>query len=140
MMPPGELAPLYKWMRDAAVDGSVVSLGSMPILRSRHSSGSAEPVTMAIFGMSPSARLPGSEVAPAASGVEVQAGTLAIVVCVRHLPSWITSGMLLPTGAFLSVKLPLESVSVCTTGSPETTPLQRSQLTPSVNGAGVALG
>ena len=48
--------------------------------------------------------------------------------------------MLVPTGTLVSVKLPDESVSVCTTGSPETLPLQRSQVTPSVNAAGVVFG
>src|SRR5438874_1463476 len=106
MTPPGELAPLYKCRRDAAVDGSVISPALMPILSSRHSNGSAEPVTIAILGMSPSARLLGSDVVPASSAVDVQAGTLAMVFCTRHLPSWMTSGMLAPTGTLVSVKLP----------------------------------
>ena len=109
-------------------------------MSSKHSNGSAEPVAIAICGMSPSPCLAGSDVVPASSAVDVQAGTLAIVFCTRHLPSWITSGMLVPTGTLVSVNEPDASVVVMTTGSPETLPLQRSQVTPSVNAAGVVLG
>src|ERR1700733_557872 len=42
------------------------------------------------------------------------------VNCRRHRPSWMTSGMLLPTGTFGSVKVPSNAVVVETSGLPDT--------------------
>ena len=121
--------------------GSVISAGSMPIFSSKHSSGSAEPVTIAIFGRSPSLLVLGQAMSCRRRAASTRSpARSAMITWRRHLPSWMTSGMLVPTGTLVSVKLPLESVVVMTTGSPETLPLQRSQVTPSVNGAGVVLG
>ncbi len=60
------------------------------------------------------------------SALAVQAVTVGMVTWRRHLPTWSTSGMLVPLGtphgsvaAWVSVKLPLASVSAPMTGLPE---------------------
>ena len=97
----------------------VNSLGSMPILRSTHSKGSHPPVVTAICGMSPSLCLAGNRITFGLDmGLSVQAFTWGMVSCLRHLPSWMTSGMFWPTGTFFSTKRPSEPVSAVTRGAP----------------------
>src|SRR3954467_2312160 len=135
--------PAKKLTRPLPASG-VNSESEMPILRSKHSRASAPPVVRAILGRWPSLWLRGSRVASAATAVSAQAGTLSIVTWRRHRPTWITSGMPVPTGTSLalspSVKLPVASVFACTTGAPDSTIAQVSQAGPSVYGASAALG
>src|SRR5579883_464675 len=99
------------------------SLGSMPALRSMHSSGSALPVTSAIWGMSAWSYWPSSALYPSyllrgrrsvhmvgSAAVQLPVTELAAqaVTCEsrssrRHLPIWTTMGMFVPDGAFVSV-------------------------------------
>lgn len=81
-------------------------MSEIPSLRSKHSSPSALPVVTAILGMSPSFLLRGSDVISAGSALSVHSWTLSSVICRRHLPIWITSGMLMPDGTLVSVNLP----------------------------------
>ena len=118
----------------------------MPTLRSRHSSTSAEPVVSAIFGRCPSLWLRGSlNRSTSVSGVFVQAGTLSIVTSRRHLPTWMTSGMLVPTGMSPSVNAPVTSVLAIAIGSPDSSDVpvsgsHGSQLGPSAIGASGLFG
>ena len=97
------------------------------------------PVAIAMSGMSPSARVRGKRVSSAPSGVSVQGATFGIFTCRRQRPIWITSGMSLPAGAFLSVNLPSGPVSAVTSGAPESWP-HRSHATPGVKGSTTPLG
>ena len=117
----------------------VNSVRSMPILVSRHSNGSALPEARAICGRSPSALFRGRRESVASSGVSAHSATLATVICRRHLPTWMTSGMFLPTGTLSSLNLPAASVIALTSGSPETLP-HRSHEAPVTMGATGALG
>ena len=137
--PPPAPASVYMWMR-ASLPAVAISLSSMPSLRTRHSSASAEPVEMAILGRLPSLRLRGSRVSVAGSGVVAHCGTLAMVITRRHLPIENTTGMLAPTGTSVSVKSPFSSVAVCATGEPGRVSLQRSHTAPSSGGGNAALG
>src|ERR1700722_1351072 len=82
----------------------------------RHSSVSALPVETAMSGML-------SFVSPAGTvGKKLMLGCAlavhAFTVMVywrRHLPTWMTSGTLLPTGTLLRVKLPSTAVAALTT-------------------------
>ena len=58
----------------------------------------------------------------------------------RQRPSWMTSGMLVPTGMFVSVKVPSTPVTALTSGEPEACAPQLSQETPGVKGCTGALG
>ena len=116
-------------------DSGVNSESEMPIFRSRHSSASAPPVVSAIRGRCPSLWLRGRRVASATTGVSAHAGT-SIVTWRRQRPTWITSGIPLPTGTSAvlspSVKLPIVSVFARTTGAPDSAIAQVSQAGPSV--------
>ena len=77
------------------------------------------------------------------SGMSAHAGTFAIVTSRRHLPTWMTSGMLAPAGTSARVtqlKLPAASVLVLTSGMPDRFVAQVSQLGPSVYGVSAAFG
>src|ERR1700723_1947694 len=102
----------------------------MPMCRRKHSAGS-HPLVKAMMGMSPSVELAGSRsllAAVAGSGMAVAAhlATVGMVICLRHLPVWITSGMFAPLGTpnpvaevCTRVKLPCSSVSVLMMGPPD---------------------
>ena len=78
------------------------------------------------------------------SAIAAHAGTFAIVTSRRHLPTWMTSGMLAPAGTSAlelpSVKLPAVSVLVSTIGMPDRFVAQVSQLGPSVYGVSAVFG
>ena len=80
----------------------------------------------------------------AATAVSAQAATVLIVTSRRQRPTWMTSGMLLPTGTSAlelpSVKCPAVSVLVRTTGEPDSAIAQVSQAGPSVYCASAAFG
>ena len=101
---------------------------------------SAEPVAMAVRGMSPSLLLRGRRVWSAVSTVFEQGATAGIVICRRQRPSWITSGMLVPAGMFSRVKVPSGAVCVSTSGLPETSPPHWLQVTPAGNAWTFAFG
>jgi hypothetical protein len=67
------------------------------------------------------------------SVVVAQHATLGIVIWRRHRPSWITSGMLVPHGALVSVNLPSTPVTTPISGEPLTSELHESHATPGVN-------
>src|SRR5476649_2190187 len=100
------------------------SLSSISALRNRHSRESEPPVETAISGISPSILVRGNRMAAAGNGVFVQARTLPIGICARHLPVRITSDTLDPAGMFFSVKLPSAAVDVATNGWPDGAVLQ----------------
>ena len=77
---------------------------------SRHSSESAAPVEMAISGRSPSLPFFGSRSMWSGMGLSWHC-LMGKVNCLRHLPDWITSGTLVPSGAFGILKLPFASVT-----------------------------
>jgi|SRR5208283_3215159 hypothetical protein len=65
---------------------------------------------------------------------------LGIVICRRHFPSCMTSGISTPQGTSLRRKCPLASVSAVAMGWPDTWPSQVEQLTePVVIGSSVAI-
>ena len=99
--------------------GAVNSVSSTPILRITHSSASTAPVENAMSGMSPSPLFLGKRVSVAATAVLVHDATLGIFTWRRQRPSWMTSGMLAPTGTFLSVNLPSTPVTALTSGEPD---------------------
>src|SRR3954466_5074318 len=108
--------------------------------RGRHSIESAPPVVMAMSGMSPSDCLRGSRVwLTSVSAKSEQAVTVGILIWRRHLPTFMMSGMLLPTGTSLRTKLPCVSVSADATADTEL-PSQRSQLAPDASGGTSPLG
>jgi len=72
--------------------------------------------------------------------VLVQAAVPGTTTCLRHLPAWITRGMLLPTGTFVRVKVPSTAVVVPTSGEPEGGCPGAGQLTPGVKASTGALG
>src|SRR5271170_4644880 len=94
-----------------------------PICRSTHSAASTLPVEIAMRGIlsaaSNSACDEGRRVCAAASAVFVQEPTVDMVIFLRHLPAWMTSGMFVPTGMLFSVKVPLTLDVVLTNGEPE---------------------
>ena len=81
----------------------------------------------------------GRRVSAAGSGVSTHSAGLLIVSCLRHLPTWMTSGTSTPTGTLVSLKDPVVSVIAETSGSPETLP-QRSHDAPVGMGATGAFG
>ena len=111
----------------------------MPILRSTHSSASTLPVTNAICGMSPSALVRGRRDWSGVSGLSTQ-GSVLIEICRRQRPSWMTTGMLVPTGTLVSVNLPSGPVVAVTSGSPVRSEPHWSQATPRANAVTVPLG
>src|ERR1043165_9591843 len=117
--------------------GGVNSSGSMPSLRTRHSSASALPVVSAMRGMSPSDCRAGSFRVPSGTGVSAHADTLSSVNWRRHLPIWMTSGTSLPVGGFTSVECPAVSVIADATGDPLTS---HAQVAPALIGSSGALG
>src|SRR5579884_3227876 len=121
--------PWYTWIRPVPVF-RVNSLESTPILSSTHSSESTLPVEIAVSGM---LELPGmSPVSPACvrgmwmSPIDDDAHAVGTFTYTprRHRPSWMTIGMLLPTGTFVSVNVPSNAVVVDTRGLPETSAAQ----------------
>jgi hypothetical protein len=72
--------------------------------------------------------------------VSAQETVLGMVTWRRHLPIWITSGMLLPVGTFSSLKRPWVSVSAVVIGSPDGTASHCTQLAPSGTGSSWAFG
>ena len=58
----------------------------------------------------------------------------------RHLPTWITSGMLLPAGTPDSTNFPFTSVSAVAIGLPVSATLHLSHDTPSGTGSSAAFG
>ena len=72
--------------------------------------------------------------------MSLHAATLGIVTWRRQRPSWITSGMFVPTGTFLRVNLPSTPVTALTSGEPEACAPHLSQETPGVKGCTGALG
>jgi len=78
-------------------------------------------------------------VCSAASAVSAHSGTLAMVICRRHLPTWFTFREPAPTETFVSLKRPAVSVIADTSGSPDTSP-QRSQEAPLFSAATGAFG
>ena len=115
-------APPAPWKSSPCRDplASVNSLSSMPILRSTHSKGSHPPVATAIVGMSPSLSwLAGASRGVQSSSVSWHAATYGIASCLRHFPSWSTSGMLPPVGHVRRGRTcPSGPVSVATSGEP----------------------
>lgn len=109
----------------------------MPTLRRTHSTASAAPVEMAIFGMSPSVWFLGMRVEKA---VFPQAIVLGTTTWRRHLPVWMTSGMFVPKGTLVMVKVPSTAVVVPTSGEPEKVCPTGVQETPAGRGSTVALG
>ena len=77
------------------------------------------PVEKAVSGMSPSPWLCGMTNVDAGIAVVVHDGMLTLKMR-RQRPSWMTTGMLLPAGTFVSVKVPLNAVVVSTSGLPVT--------------------
>jgi hypothetical protein len=73
---------------------------------------------MAIIGMSPSLWFFGSVSDLSTRGLSWHAVTLDSVICLRHLPTWMTSGMFAPSGAPLSVNFPVASVRAVVIGLP----------------------
>src|ERR1022692_2955660 len=94
-----------------------------PIFLSTHSAASTLPVETAMRGIlsagAPTACAVARWVWVAVSAVFVQAGTLDMVIFLRHLPAWMTSGIFVPTGMFVSVKVPFVLEVVVTSGEPE---------------------
>src|ERR1019366_2694122 len=94
----------------AQVVGLVNSFWATPILRRTHSIGSYEPVEMAVSGMSPSLDLDG-RLRSWGSAFAAQPFKIGNEYLRRHLPSWMTIGIVSPelalTGTLVSVKLPL---------------------------------
>ena len=131
--------PAY-WLTRPAPDSLVNSAVSTPILRSRQLSASEPPLAMANFGMWPSLLLRGSRVSAGATGVSVHAATDGMVTARRHLPIWMTSGMLSPTGMCSIEKLPCESVSATAIGRPEYSDEQVSHDAPLAMSASGSLG
>jgi hypothetical protein len=72
--------------------------------------------------------------------VVAHAVTLGMVIWRRQRPSWMTSGMSVPTGTLTSVNVPSGAVCVATTGSPDTSPPHWLHCTPGVNADTGALG
>jgi hypothetical protein len=66
--------------------------------------------------------------------------TIGSVICRRHLPVWMTTGMFVPTGTSCIVKLPDGSVSALATGCPDAIVPHLSQVTPSTIGSSAAFG
>ncbi len=125
----------------ASLPAMPYSLSSMPSLRKRQNSGSAEPVVSAMRGRLPSAMLLGSRVTcGSVSGLSTHSATVGMVIWRRHLPVWITSGMLSPTGTFSRTKLPSVPLSALTSGSPLKVASQVSQVSVSGTGDSAALG
>src|SRR5580704_15843639 len=102
-------------MWPGCVHPGTYSAASRPMRRSRHSSESAPPVDTAMSGMSPSVPFFGRLIVPAEVALHAVVFTVS---CLRHLPTWMTSGMFVPTGAFVMVNFPLVSVVVYTIGLP----------------------
>ena len=105
----------------------VNSVVSTPILRSTHSIASTFPVERAVSGMSPSAcvrgirRMPAGSVVLVVFTVFIPHEVLTFTVnWRRQRPSWMTIGMLVPTGTFVSVNVPSNAVVVSTRGEPLT--------------------
>ena len=104
----------------------------MPMRRKKHSAMSHPPLVNAMIGMSPSLEFAGRRsfiagVAGSGMAVFAHAATVGTTICVRHLPVWITSGMLLPLGHAVkpsglvctSVNVPFSSVSALMIGPPD---------------------
>jgi hypothetical protein len=79
----------------------------------------------------------GSLSVSAGTAVSAQASTLGSVNSRRHLPTWITSGISLPTGAFSSTKCPELSVMAEAIGLPLTS---HAQVAPVLSGSSAAFG
>src|SRR5580700_6821449 len=80
---------------------------------------------MAVSGMSPTVWLFGIFKIPVGmvasfTWFAAQELLMLTVNCRRHRPSWMTSGMLLPTGTLERVKVPSYAVVVVTSGLPLT--------------------
>ena len=78
---------------------------------------------MAVSGMSPSACVRGILRMPAGMPLALTVFEPHAVLTVkmrRHRPSWMTTGMVAPTGTFVRVKVPSYFVVACTSGLPET--------------------
>ena len=69
-----------------------------------------------------------------------QALTIGSVICRRHFPVWMTTGMFVPTGTFCIVKFPDASDSALATGWPDAMVPHLSQVTPSTIGSSAAFG
>ena len=67
-------------------------------------------------------------------------GDLGKMTLRRHLPIWITSGMLVPDGACHILNVPFASVSAAATGWPEIGESQWSQEAPRGDGRDAVLG
>src|SRR5260370_20309480 len=124
------------WMRPVPLL-FVNSAASTPIFRSTHSIASTLPVEIAVSGMFPSLLLRGMFRRPTA--VVVHAGTLK-ENWRRQRPSWMTTGMLLPTGTLVSVKVPSYFVVTVTSGLPETSAPHWLHCTPALKGVRAAFG
>src|ERR1700760_3081780 len=113
------LIPWEMWVRLAPVPPGPYSAFSTPMRLRRHSSESAPPVAIAMFGMSPSLwffgrrRTDGAAifVTAADAGLSLHLLTVGMTYCIRHLPTCTTSGMLLPSGTPVMVNLPSASVT-----------------------------
>ena len=116
---PGVSCPPWKiWRRPVPPPAGLYSAGSRPMRVSRHSSVSDPPVEMAMSGMSPSVWFFGKLNDLFGCWLSWHIVTVGIVICLRHLPTWMTSGMFVPSGAFGMVKWPDASVSAVAIGSP----------------------
>ena len=112
----------------------------MPIRRGRHSIESAPPVVIAMSGMSPSDCLRGNRVwLTSVSAKSAHAVTVGILIWRRHLPTFMMSGMSVPTGTSLRTKLPCVSVSADAMADTEL-PSQRSHEAPEVSAGTLPLG
>src|SRR5579884_1191417 len=129
--------PLYKWMRPPPVF-VVNSPWSTPILSRTHSTASRLPVEIAVSGMSPSLWLRGMRMSPTA--VDAHDFVTSKVTLRRQRPSWMTTGIPLPTGTFGSENVPSKSVLVHTSGLPDTSAPHGLHDTPCLNGVSAAFG
>ena len=114
-------------MRPAPPGPATYSALSTPMRLRRHSSESAPPVAIAMFGMSPSMWFRGRRstfgaampAAAAFASLSWHLLTFGSVYCMRHFPTCTTSGMFDPSGTPVSVNLPAASVTVFAIGFPE---------------------
>src|SRR5450755_1061964 len=103
-------SPWYTCRRPGPPGPGMYSAASIPMRARRHSSVSQPPVEMAMLGISPSVWLLGRVRDLSGCGLSTHGFTVVIVSCLRHLPTWMTSGMFGPSGTFSRVNLPDASV------------------------------
>ncbi len=114
-------------MRPVPAGPGPYSALSTPMRLSKHSSESAPPVEMAMFGMSPSLWFLGRRktagaaifAAAAAAGLSAHLFTVGSTYCLRHLPTCTTRGMFDPSGTPSSVNFPAASVTANAIGIPD---------------------